>query len=140
MDSHRFLLDTNIISALVREPRGAVFRALEERLPATACTSIVVAAEIRFGLCKCVSARLRAHVEQLMSALDILPLESPVDAHYGEIRAHLQQIGQPIGQNDLFIAAHARAMDLTLVTHNMREFERVPGLKVENWLLAPGKG
>ncbi len=136
MDSHRFLLDTNILSAMVREPQGAVFQALEERLPETACTSIVVAAEIRFGLAKGVSERLRTQVERVLTALDVLPLEAPADVHYGEIRAHLQGIGQPIGQNDLFIAAHARALGLTLVTRNVREFERVPGLKLENWLAA----
>lgn len=136
MDSHRFLLDTNIISALARDPRGAIFSALQHRLPATACTSIVVAAEIRYGLSKGVSAALRTQVERLLSALDVLPLEVPVDEHYGDIRAHLQRIGQPIGQNDLLIAAHARALGLTLVTHNLRELARVPGLKLEDWLSA----
>lgn len=134
MDSHGYLLDTNIISALVREPQGAVYKALREKLPATACTSIVVAAEIQFGLQKGVSERLRNQVEAVLSGLDILPLEAPADQHYGEIRAHLQKLGQPIGQNDLFIAAHARALGLTLVTGNLREFERVPGLRVESWL------
>lgn len=134
MDAHGYLLDTNIISALVRAPQGPVFRKLRDNLPRTACTSIIVAAEIRFGLCKGVSNRLRTQVEAVMSGLDILPLETPVEQHYGEIRAHLQQAGQPIGGNDLFIAAHARALGLTLVTDNLSEFARVPGLAVENWL------
>lgn len=134
MDSHRYLLDTNIISALVREPLGIVYRRLKASLPATACTSIVVAAEIHYGLCKGVSERLRTQAETILASLDVLPLAAPVERHYGEIRAHLQQLGQPIGHNDLFIAAHARALDLTLITNNGREFERVPGLRVENWL------
>jgi tRNA(fMet)-specific endonuclease VapC len=134
MDRHSYLLDTNIIAALVREPQGAVFRKLRESLPRTACTSIVVAAEIQFGLCKGVSERLRTQVAAVISALDVLPLEPPVEQHYGDIRARLQQAGQIIGGNDLFIAAHARALGLTLVTGNLREFERVPGLAVENWL------
>ena len=134
--SHRYLLDTNIITALVREPQGAVYRQLLARQPATACTSIVVAAEIHFGLCKGVSERLRTQVLAILDSLDILPLEAPVELHYGEIRADLQRRGQPIGHNDLLIAAQARALGLILVTNNLREFERVPGLQLENWLQA----
>jgi len=134
MAIHAYLLDTNIISALAREPQGAVYRVLKERLPATACTSIVVASEIEYGLCKSGSRRLRTQVETILSALDVLPLEAPVDRHYGEIRAYLQRIGQPIGYNDLFIAAHARSLGLILVSRNTGEFERVPDLKTENWL------
>lgn len=134
-DSHHYLLDTNIVSALVQQPQGSVYQKLKAIQPATACISIVVAAEIRFGLSKGVSAGLRKQVGRILTHLDILPLEPPVDLHYGEIRAHLQKMGQPIGQNDLFIAAHARALGLTLVTNNTREFNRVPGLEVENWLV-----
>lgn len=133
-DTHVYLLDTNIISALAREPRGPVYAQLLDKLPATACTSIVVAAEVEYGLRKGVSARLRSQVESILSALEVLPLEHPAEQHYGEIRIHLQQLGQPIGHNDLFIAAHARSLGLTLVSHNTREFERVPGLKLESWL------
>lgn len=132
--THRYLLDTNIVSALVRQPQGAIYRRLESVWPATPCTSIVVAAEIQFGLCKGVSERLRTQVNAIMSNLDILPLETPVERHYGEIRAHLQRLGQPIGANDLLIAAHARALGLILVTDNLREFARVPDLNLENWL------
>ena len=134
IDTHRYLLDTNIISALVKTPNGPVADHLRARLPATACTSIVVAAEIQYGLSKGVTSKLRTQVERVLAALDVLPMEIPADQHYGEIRAHLQKLGQPIGQNDLLIAAHARALGLTLVTNNVREFEKVPGLKVENWL------
>lgn len=134
MHEHSYLLDTNIISAMVRDPHGPVLTKLRERAPATTCTSIVVAAEIRYGLAKGVSDRLRAQVEAILDNLDILPLASPVDSHYGEIRAGLQRQGQPIGHNDLLIAAHARALGLTLVTNNLREFSRVPGLRLENWL------
>lgn len=134
MDSHTYLLDTNIISALARDPRGAVLQKMKDRLPATVCTSIVVAAEIEYGLSKGVSARLRHQVNAIMSSIDILPLAAPAQHHYGEIRAHLQRLGQPIGFNDLFIAAHARALGLTLVTANTREFTRVPRLALENWL------
>ena len=131
---HQYLLDTNIISVLVKQPTGVVLQKLEEVLPATACTSIIVAAEIHFGLSKSSSTKLRTRAEKILSELDVLPFESPAEQHYGEIRAYLQQIGQPIGYNDLFIAAHARSLDVVLVTNNIREFERVPDLQLENWL------
>lgn len=136
MGALRYLLDTNILSALAREPQGRVYQTLSERLPDTACTSIVVASEIRFGLQRGASDRVRQQMETLLAAVDILPLEAPADAHYGEIRAHLEKLGQPIGANDLLIAAHARALGLVMVTHNLREFQRVPGLLVEDWLAA----
>ena len=134
MDTHRYLLDTNIISHLIRFPTGPILDRLESILPATACTSVVVSAEIHFGLKKKASDRLIQQAEKILSVIDILPLESPVDEHYGDIRSYLNQLGQPIGWNDLFIAAHARTLDLVLVTDNIREFSRIPGLKVENWL------
>lgn len=134
MVSHRYLLDTNIISNLIRFPNGAVLSHLESILPETACTSIVVSAEIHFGLAKKASDQLRAQAEKILMVLDILPLKAPVDEHYGEIRAYLNKSGQPIGWNDLLIASHARALDLILVTDNIKEFSRVPGLQVENWL------
>jgi tRNA(fMet)-specific endonuclease VapC len=134
MDTHRYLLDTNIISHLIRFPTGPILDRLESILPATACTSVVVSAEIHFGLKKKASDRLIQQAEKILSVIDILPLESPVDEHYGDIRSYLNQLGQPIGWNDLFIAAHARTLDLILVSDNIREFSRIPGLKVENWL------
>ena len=134
MDTHRYLLDTNILSHLMRNPSGPVFKHLESILPATACTSIIVSAEIRFGLCKGTSEKLQVQAEKVLEVMDILPLEKPVDELYGETRAYLNQAGKPIGGNDLFIAAHALALDLTLVSANVREFSRVPSLRVENWL------
>jgi tRNA(fMet)-specific endonuclease VapC len=134
MDTHRYLLDTNILSHLIRNPTGLVFNRLESILPATACTSIIVSAEIRFGLCKGASEKLKIQAEKVLEVLDILPLEKPVDEYYGRIRALLNQAGKPIGGNDLLIAAHALALNLILVSANVREFSRVAGLRVENWL------
>ena len=134
MENHTYLLDTNILSDLIRRPNGVVLDRLEAILPDTACTSIIVAAEIFFGISKKASARLAHQAIQILAAIDILPLESPVEKHYGDIRAHLTRTGQPIGSNDLFIAAHARALNMVLVTANVREFSRVPELMVENWL------
>lgn len=134
MGDHRYLLDTNIVSHMIRDPQGPVLKHLETIDPDTVCTSIVVAAEISFGLKKKASARLIKQAQQILSVMDILPLEPPVDEHYGDIRAYLTQKGMPIGGNDLFIAAHARSLDIILVTNNTREFSRVPGLMLENWI------
>ena len=135
MGAHRYLLDTNILSHLVKEPAGIVAHRIEVVGEDAICTSIIIASELRFGAEKKGSPRLSAQLEKVLSALEILPLEEPADRHYAAIRAHLQRIGQPIGYNDMFIAAHALALSLRLVTHNQAEFARVPGLTVENWLV-----
>jgi tRNA(fMet)-specific endonuclease VapC len=132
--SFRYLLDTNILSDLVRHPQGAVAIKIAAAGEDTVCTSIVVAAELRFGAIKSGSRKLAKTVDLILSALEILPLETPADQHYGKVRHRLSRQGTPIGPNDQLIAAHALAADLTLVTANIREFSRVPGLKVENWL------
>jgi tRNA(fMet)-specific endonuclease VapC len=134
--SLRYLLDTNIISDLVRRPRGTVATRIANVGEDSICTSIIVAAELRYGVTKSDSKQLSERVGLLLSALEILPLEPPADQRYAEVRHHLATQGTPIGPNDLLIAAHALAADLTLVTANTREFERVPSLRVENWLLA----
>lgn len=134
MDGHTHLLDTNIVSDLVRHPQGAAAACLAKVEPARVCTSLIVVSELRYGVEKKGSERLARQLEQVLAGLDILPYTTPADFHYGRIRAALQRIGQPIGYNDLLIAAHAMALDAVLVTDNMREFERVPGLRVENWL------
>jgi len=135
MSQSRYLLDTNILSHLVKTPSGIVTERIAAVGEAHVCTSIIVACELRFGAAKKGSARLTLQLETILSAMTILSLEEPVDHHYAEIRTFLHRIGQPIGHNDLLIAAHARALDLIMVTHNEREFSRVPGLTVENWLV-----
>jgi tRNA(fMet)-specific endonuclease VapC len=134
MNPLRYLLDTNIISDLVRHPAGIVRDRIAEAGEESVCVNIVVAAELRFGAAKRKSKRLSRQIEAILSALPVLALESPVDVHYAEIRATLEAAGNSIGPNDLLIAAHARALGLTLVTHNLAEFSRVPGLSVEDWL------
>ncbi len=129
-----FLLDTNILSDLVRHPQGAVADRIAAEGERTVCTSIIVAAELRFGAVKSGSRKLADHVDLILSAVEILPLEAPADRQYGKIRLQLTRQGTPVGPNDLLIAAHALSLDITLVTANTREFSRVPGLKVENWL------
>lgn len=134
MADPRYLLDTNILSYAIKDPHGLVSQHLRTLAGDEICTSIIVASELRYGAAWRASAKLTAKVEQLLENLLVLPLDAGVDRHYAEIRVDLEKMGTPIGQNDLLIAAHARALGLVLVTNNVREFERVPGLVVENWL------
>jgi tRNA(fMet)-specific endonuclease VapC len=130
----RYMLDTNIISDLIRNPQGKAARRISKVGDDNICTSIIVAAELRYGCAKSGSQRLLKAVEDLLAEIDVLPLEIPADAEYGGIRAELEAAGKPIGGNDLLIAAHAYATDATIVTANIDEFKRIRGLKVENWL------
>ena len=130
----RYLLDTNILSDLIRDPQGPVAQRISATGESMICTSIVVAAELRFGAEKSGSSTLADRIDLLLSALEILPLETPADRHYGAVRQQLARQGTSIGPNDLLIAAQALALDLTVVTANAQEFSRVPGLGVENWL------
>jgi tRNA(fMet)-specific endonuclease VapC len=130
----QYLLDTNILSDLIRKPQGVIANRIAAAGEDAVCTSIVVAAELRFGAAKSGSRKLADRVDLILSALDVLPLEPPADRHYAEIRQLLTRQGTPIGPNDLLIAAHARALKLTAVTANTHEFSRVPDLRVENWL------
>jgi tRNA(fMet)-specific endonuclease VapC len=128
------MLDTNIISDLIRNPRGKAARRIAKVGEDKICTSIIVAAELRYGCAKTGSARLIAAVEDVLGEISVLPFEPPADAEYGALRAALEAAGTPIGGNDLLIAAHARATGSTIVTANVDEFRRVRGLAVENWL------
>ncbi len=130
----RYMLDTNIISDIIRNPIGPAAKALLRVGEDAVCTSIIVASELRYGTAKKGSERLLQKVEEILAEIAILPLDVPADAEYGGIRAELEAAGQPIGHNDLFIAAHAYALGVTLVTANTSEFSRIRGLKVENWL------
>lgn len=128
------MLDTNIISDLIRNPQGKAAKRIAKVGEDNICTSIIVAAELRYGCAKSGSERLLKAVEDLLAEIDVLPLDVPADGEYGGIRAELEAAGKPIGGNDLLIAAHAYATNATIVTANTSEFKRIRGLKVENWL------
>ncbi len=128
------MLDTNIVSDLVRNPQGRVFDRIVQHGGEDLCVSIVTAAELRYGCARKGSPRLSAQVEAILGSIDVMPFDVPADALYGAIRAELEAAGTPIGPNDLLIAAHAAALDATLVTANIAEFARVRDLSVENWL------
>lgn len=134
MSALRYMLDTNIVSDLIRNPAGKVAKRLRKIGDDGVCISVVTAAELRFGAARKGSPRLSERVDQILAELTILPFGPPADESYAIIRLALEQAGQPIGPNDLLIAAHARTAGVTLVTANSREFRRVSELKIENWL------
>lgn len=131
---YRYLLDTNIISDLMKNPQGEVAKHIAKVGEDAICTSIVVAAELEFGVQKKGSVKLQERLSVILGAIDVLALEKPAERKYGEVRNTLEKQGTPVGGNDLLIASHALALGLCVVTRNVREFERVEGLTVENWL------
>lgn len=131
--SWQYLLDTNILSELVRHPHGAMAQKVADIGEDAVCTSILVSSELQFGARKAGSRRLQQQVDAVLSAIEILPLDAHADHEYAEIRYHLEANGNAIGPNDMLIAAHARSLRLTVVTANDRELRRIPELAVENW-------
>jgi tRNA(fMet)-specific endonuclease VapC len=130
----RYLLDTNIVSDLIRNPQGKITARIAKIGEEMVCTSIIVAAELRYGIAKRGSTRLTAQLEGVMRGLEILPFEAPAEIAYADLRCRLEAAGKPIGGNDMLIAAHAIALGHTIVTDNEREFSRIDGLSLENWL------
>jgi tRNA(fMet)-specific endonuclease VapC len=129
-----YLFDTNVISDLIRNPRGKVGDRIAALEDGALQTSIIVAAELRYGVAKKGSERLTKLVEAVLADFEVLPWEAPADIHYAAVRDSFSRSGRPIGDMDMLIAAHALALDVVLVTDNEGEFSRVPGLEIENWL------
>ena len=129
-----YMLDTNIISDLIKNPQGRAAKRIAKVGGDNICTSIIVAAELRYGCAKSGSKRLLKAVEDLLGEISVLPFDVPADAKYGGIRSELEAAGKPIGGNDLLIAAHACAVGATIVTANTGEFKRIRSLNIENWL------
>ena len=129
------MLDTNTCIYAMKRTAG-----FKERLPLHECgVSVIVLGELEWGAW--LSNRMAqsfAAVRDFVAAVQIADLDAEVARQYGRLRAHLRSIGQPIGPNDLWIAAHALALDVPLVTRNLSEFRRVPGLSVETWLTGAG--
>jgi tRNA(fMet)-specific endonuclease VapC len=131
----RYLLDTNICVYAVSGRYPHVTRKLDDQGGGTIGMSVIVLGELMFGISK--SLRREDALQRLQALQQIVAVnELPVDAavHYGDIRAELERAETPIGNNDLWIGAHARASGLTLVTNNVREFSRIPGLRLANWV------
>ena len=129
-----YLLDTNVISDMIRNPSGRAATKVASLDEGELRTSIIVAAELRYGVAKKGAQRLAELVDSVLADFEILPWEAPADMSYATVRDGLSRSGQPIGDMDMLIAAHALALDAVLVTDNEKEFSRVSGLKIENWL------
>lgn len=134
--SARYLLDTSVLSHLIRDPHGPVARRVAAAGDAAVFTSSVVACELRFGALKRGSSQISERVDALLQDIEVAALDGDVDRQYAEIRLALEAKDLPIGGNDLLIAAHARHLAAVLVTDNEVEFQRVPDLDVENWVRA----
>ncbi len=130
----RFMLDTNICIYVIKKNPPAVAKRLRALKPFDVGISSVTLAELRYGVVK--SGSPERNEEALMGFLapfEIAPFDDIAAVHYGEIRTHLEKAGLPIGAMDLMIASHARSLDAILVTNNLKEFKRIPGLTIENW-------
>ncbi len=134
-----YLLDTSIVSDLMREPQGLVQQALQQRANAAEgcefAISAIVQCELLYGIARKGSAKLQAAYAVQMRYLKVLPLEPSVGPHYAQLRTGLESTGKPLSANDLLIAAHALALDAILVSADSA-FEQVPSLRLENWLQA----
>lgn len=129
----RYLLDTNTVAFHIRESSPALARRLRAIPASDAALSVITEMEIRFGLAKNPALKIRSAVEGFLEGMNILPLTSEATRHYARIRADLEARGTPIGPLDLLIAAHALALKATLITTDLTEFRRVPGLVCEDW-------
>lgn len=134
MATVRFLLDTNICIYIINTRPPQVLERFRREAIGDIGISAITAAELAYGVAKSGSAKNRAALEKFLAPLEIAAFDTEVFWHYGEIRTELERRGLPIGSLDNLLAAHALALDTTLVTNNKAEFERVPGLKVENWV------
>lgn len=132
--SLRYLLDTNICIYIAKQRPPEVARRFARLAAGTVGMSLITYGELRYGAEKSVrGAEALATLEQLVELIPVLELSAVAGETYGTLRAHLERLGTPIGNNDLWIAAHAVALGVTLVSNNTREFERVPKLKLQNW-------
>ena len=132
----KYLLDTNIVIYTMKNRPQQVKKRFQKH-EGEICISAVTLGELVFGAehSQQVERNLK-DIEALVARIEVLPLDSKAAYHFGQIRAALYTVGQPIGPYDMLIAGHARASGLILVTNNINEFERVPGLLLENWIKA----
>ena len=131
----KYMLDTNIVIYLIKKQPESVLQKLQEYDPSDFCISSITLAEMEYGIAKSTSPeKNQAALSAFLSNIDILPFDDRAAVEYGDIRASLEKKGTPIGPNDMLIAAHARSLGLTIVTNNVKEFRRVNGLMLDNWV------
>lgn len=130
----KFMLDTNMVIYIIKHKPASVLEHFQQYEPSGFCISAITLAEMQYGISKSSQpGKNQLALVSFLSNIAVLPFEDGAAVEYGDIRAGLEKKGMPIGPNDMLIAAHARAMDLTVVTNNTKEFARVPGLRLENW-------
>ena len=130
-----YLLDTNICIYIIKQKPQAVFEKFFTLLVGSVGISSVTLAELNYGIAKSLNpAKNSEALDKFLTPIAIVDFDSKAANEYGEIRAILEKSGTPIGPLDFLIAAHARSLNLTLVTNNTSEFQRVPNLKIENWV------
>jgi tRNA(fMet)-specific endonuclease VapC len=129
----KFMLDTDSVSFALRG-QGSVAARIVDHRPSEICISAVTLAELRYGADRRQSKRLHALIDAFISNVAVMPFDDVCATQFGLVASDLAERGSPIGELDALIAAHAMALDLTLVTNNVKHFERVGGLDVENWL------
>ena len=130
----KYMLDTNIVAYAKNKRPQCVLERLLELDPAEVCISAITMAELDFGVFNSSNPQKnRMALMLFLSGITVLPFDKAASLEYGSIRHYLKTSGIIIGGNDMLIAAHARATDITLVTHNSREFSRIPELKIEDW-------
>ncbi|RDI36645.1 type II toxin-antitoxin system tRNA(fMet)-specific endonuclease VapC [Aquicella lusitana] len=131
----RYLLDTNICIYIAKQKPATVMKKFEELEVGQVAMSVITYGELLYGANKSQSPdAAHSKLVELTTLIPALELNNEVAEHYGDIRRNLEKFGKPIGNNDLWIASHARALDVILVTNNLREFDRVPKLRIENWV------
>lgn len=130
----KYMLDTNMVIYTIKNRPDQVRETFKQHQDQM-CISAVTWGELIYGAEKSSHPeRNLADIEQMAARLEIAPFETLAAAHFGQLRAELYRIGKPIGPYDMMIAGHARSMGFILVTNNLKKFERVPGLRVENWV------
>lgn len=134
MKNRRYLLDTNIMSDLIKNPRGKAAQHIKSVGEDRVCTSVIVASELRYGIAKEGPGSIQKRGETILSLMPVLPYETPADVVYGMLRSKLEAAGQYIGSNDLLITAQAYHLKMVLVTTQLAVLRMMPGLYVEDWL------
>ncbi|OLC48666.1 MAG: VapC toxin family PIN domain ribonuclease [Acidobacteria bacterium 13_1_40CM_65_14] len=130
----KLMLDTNVCIYLIKEHPASILERFAAHPVGDIGISVITLAELEYGVAKSSRpAKNREALEQFVSPLDVAPFDRPATAAYGRLRTALEKKGQPIGSMDLLIAAHAISLNVRLITHNVKEFGRVPGLRIEDW-------
>lgn len=131
----KYMLDTNICIYLIKKKPHSVIRRLKKTKISDVCISSITLSELEYGVEKSEKRNQnKTALAEFITPIEVFPYDDLASAHYGQLRAFLEKKGQPLGSLDMLMSAHALSRNLILVTNNVREFKRVPNLKIENWV------